>query len=45
MPRSTTKPKRPKAPVRPQLPPPAKKMLSRPAPQRAQPTMRSGFRG
>jgi hypothetical protein len=59
MPRSTTNPKRPNAPVRPQLPPQAKKAASlrsspqpagagarsRPAPQRAQPTMRSGFRG
>ena len=45
MPRSSSKPKRPKAPVRPQLPPQAKKVLTRPAPPRVQPGVRSGFRG
>jgi hypothetical protein len=45
MPRSSSKPKRPKAPARPQLPPQAKKALTRPAPPRVQPGARSGFRG
>jgi hypothetical protein len=45
MPRSTPKPKRPSRPVRPQLPPQAKKLITRPAPQRVQPSARSGFRG
>jgi hypothetical protein len=45
MPRSTTKPKRPNRLVRPQLPPQAKKVLTRPAPPRVQPSARSGFRG
>lgn len=45
MPRSTKKPKRPNRPVRPHLPPQAKQAITRPAPQRVQPTARSGFRG
>ena len=45
MPRSSTKPKRPKSPVRPPLPPQAKKVLSRPAPPRVPTNARSGFRG
>ena len=45
MPRSTSKPKRPNRPVKPKLPPQARKFITRPAPQRVPVNVRSGFRG
>ena len=42
---TTTKPKRPSAPIRKPLPPRVKQAMTRPAPRRPQPNTRSGYRG